>query len=92
MCNYRCPHAERKKCAGFLLCRLLYKEGVNYGIRENAMNAICAHQKQCAVTGIMENTDEAKRCALAHPETAETTYVPADPEEPEETPKTRKKK
>lgn len=62
MCNYRCPHAERKKCAGFLLCRLMYKDGINYNIRENAMNAICAHQKQCMNTGLMENTDEARDC------------------------------
>lgn len=77
MCNYRCPHAERKKCAGFLLCRLLYKDGVNYGIRQNAMNAICAHQKQCMVSGLMENTDEAKHCSIAFPTAEEVAEVPA---------------
>lgn len=80
MCNYRCPHAERKKCAGFLLCRLMYKNGINYNIRENAMNAICAHQKQCMNTGLMENTDEAKKCSYAAP-----AVIP----EAEEKPKTR---
>lgn len=76
MCNYRCPHAERKKCAGFLLCRLLYRDGVNYGIRENAMGAICAHQKPCPVTGLMENTDEARKCAVIPPEAPEAAPAP----------------
>ena len=90
MCNYHCPHAERKKCAGFLLCRLLYQEGVNYNVRQNAMNAICAHQKHCMRTGNMENTDEAKKCLLAHPAPSPEAVAP----EPEEAaaPKTRKKK
>lgn len=83
MCNYRCPHAERKACAGFLLCRLLYKDGINYGIRENAMTVICAHQKQCMGTGKMENSDEAKTCEIAAPK-----VVP----EPEAKPKTTRKK
>lgn len=92
MCNYHCPHSERKKCAGFLLCRLLYKEGVNYGIRENAMTAICAHQKQCMVTGLMENTDEAKKCLLAHPAPSHTAPAEEPAEEKAEAPKSRKKK
>ena len=62
MCNYHCPFAERKACAGFLLCRDMYEEGVNYNVRANAMNVICAFQKQCMVTGRMENTDTAKEC------------------------------
>lgn len=70
MCNYHCPFAERKPCAGFLLCRNLYQDGVNYNIRENAMTVICAHQKQCMMTGRMENSDEAKTCALKNPITA----------------------
>lgn len=62
MCGYKCPFAERKSCAGFLLCRDMYQDGVNYNIRENAMNAICAFQKQCMKTGRMENTDSARDC------------------------------
>ncbi|MBR5312761.1 MAG: hypothetical protein IKU40_07760 [Clostridia bacterium] len=62
MCNYHCPFAERKAVAGFLLCRDLYKEDVNYNVRENAMGVICAFQKQCMKTGKMENTDAAKEC------------------------------
>lgn len=84
MCNYHCPFAERKSCAGFLLCRGLYKDGVNYNIRENAMTVICAHQKQCMVTGRMENSEEAKTCALKAP-------APEPPVE-EPVPKKTKKK
>lgn len=84
MCNYHCPFAERKSCAGFLLCRWLYKDGVNYNIRENAMTVICAHQKQCMVTGRMENSEEAKTCALKAP-------APEPPNE-EPAPKKTKKK
>ena len=83
MCNYHCPHAERKACAGFLLCRLLYKDGINYGIRENAMTVICAHQKQCMGTGRMENSEDAKNCEIAVPK-----VIP----EPEVKPKTSRKK
>ena len=90
MCNFHCPYAERKPCAGFLLCRKLYQDGVNYGIRQNAMNVICAHQKQCMMTGRMENTEEAKRCAIIAP----PAPVEAVPEAKEETsaPKKTKKK
>lgn len=62
MCGYHCPFAERKPCAGFLLCRDMYKEGVNYNVRANAMNVICTFQKQCMKTGRMENTDSARDC------------------------------
>lgn len=62
MCNYRCPFADRRACAGFLLCKDLYKDGVDYNNRTNAMTVICAFQKQCMVTGRMENTDSAKEC------------------------------
>ena len=62
MCGYHCPFAERKPCAGFLLCRDMYEEGVNYNVRANAMNVICAFQKQCMKTGRMENTDSARDC------------------------------
>ena len=62
MCGYHCPYAERKPCAGFLLCRALYRDGVNYNVRANAMSVICAFQKQCTRTGRMENTDSAKDC------------------------------
>lgn len=62
MCGYRCPFAERKACAGFLLCKNMYKSGVNYNDRKNAMSVICAFQKQCFRTGKMENTDSAKAC------------------------------
>ena len=62
MCGYHCPFAERKPCAGFLLCRDMYEEGVNYNIRANAMGVICAFQKQCMKTGRMENTDSARDC------------------------------
>lgn len=83
MCNYHCPFAERRSCAGFLLCRNLYKDGVNYNIRENAMTVICAHQKQCMMTGRMENSDEAKNCPLK---------APAAAVEPAPVPKKTKKK
>lgn len=81
MCNYHCPFSERKSCAGFLLCRKLYKDGVNYNIRANAMSVICAHQKQCMATGRMENTDEARACRISAPE-----------ETPAEAPKKTRKK
>ena len=57
MCNYHCPFAERKACAGFLLCRDMYREEINYNVRANAMTVICAFQKQCMATGRMDNTD-----------------------------------
>lgn len=66
MCGYHCPFAERKPCAGFLLCRNMFKSGVNYNERKNAMNVICAFQKQCMRTGRMENTDSAKACYEMH--------------------------
>lgn len=89
MCNYHCPYAERRACAGFLLCKSLYLEGVNYNDRKNAMTVICAHQKQCMRTGQMENTDEArvcyesKRAVVIEPPIAET---------PKAAPKASKKK
>ena len=88
MCNYRCPYAERKPCAGFLLCRDLYKEGVNYNIRENAMTVICAFQKQCMRTGMMENTDTAKGCF----EMRSARHNEAVPAEVTPEPKTARKK
>lgn len=77
MCNYHCPYAERKPCAGFLLCRDLYQEGVNYNVRANAMNVICAFQKQCMKTGRMENTDSARECYRTRCQVKEA--APAEP-------------
>lgn len=86
MCNYRCPFADRKPCAGFLLCRDLYQDGVNYNVRENAMTVICAFQKQCMKTGRMENTDSARECyrmrcqvKQAAPAEPPADAAPADP-------------
>ena len=62
MCGYRCPMAERKKCADFLICKKMQKPGVNYEDRANAMRVICLYQQKCGKTGHMENTDTAKRC------------------------------
>lgn len=90
MCNFHCPYAERKPCAGFLLCRNLYKDGVNYNIRENAMNVICAHQKQCMATGRMENSEEAKNCPLKAP--VQPAEAPASVLDGEPAPKKAKKK
>lgn len=102
MCGYHCPFSERKPCAGFLLCRDIFKEGVNYNIRDNAMNVICAFQKQCMKTGRMENTDSAKECYRMHmqakqPKAAEITKATEilQEEKPDETsaePKTTKTK
>ena len=75
MCNYHCPFAERKAVAGFLLCRDLYKEDVNYNVRENAMGVICAFQKQCMKTGKMENTDAAKECYRMRTEAKQASAV-----------------
>ena len=77
MCGYKCPFSERKPCAGFLLCRDLYQEGVNYNVRANAMNVICAFQKQCMKTGRMENTDSARECYQMRCQAKEA--VPAEP-------------
>lgn len=90
MCNYHCPFAERKACAGFLLCRDMYKEGVNYNARANAMTVICAFQKQCMVTGRMENTDTAKDCykmrlQAKQPKVEAVPDVPAEEDVPVET-------
>ena len=62
MCNFRCPYAERRKCAGFLLCGALMREGTDYNVRANALGAICRCQEQCVRTGLMENVDEARAC------------------------------
>lgn len=62
MCNYKCPLSERRKCAGFLLCRAMQKDGVNYDDRKNATDVICIFQKQCMKTGLMENSDGARAC------------------------------
>jgi len=75
MCNYHCPFAERKAVAGFLLCRDLFKEDVNYNVRENAMGVICAFQKQCMKTGKMENTDAAKECYRMRTEAKQASAV-----------------
>lgn len=86
MCGYKCPFAERKPCAGFLLCRDLYQEGVNYNVRANAMNVICAFQKQCMKTGRMENTDSARECYRTRCQAKEAAPAepPADPAPAEE--------
>lgn len=105
MCNYKCPFAERRKCAGFLLCRAMEKDGVNYNDRKNALEVICLFQKQCMKTGMMENSDGAERCykdrrywqtltpaAESEPE-AEVSVEPGEPEEiPVEAPKKSRKK
>lgn len=62
MCNYKCPNADRRKCANFILCKGLEKDGVNYNDRQNAMTVICMCQKQCMKTGRMENSEGAKEC------------------------------
>ena len=92
MCNYRCPFAERKPCAGFLLCRDLYKDGVNYNVRENAMKVICAFQQQCMKTGMMENTDAAKGCYAMRTAAHRTENETALETKEEAAPKKGKKK
>lgn len=62
MCNYKCPNADRRKCADFILCKGLEKDGVNYNDRQNAFTVICMCQKQCMRTGRMENSEGAKEC------------------------------
>lgn len=62
MCRYRCPYAERRKCADFLLCRRLERPEKNYNDRTTALTAICLYQSKCGKTGHMENTDSAKKC------------------------------
>ena len=81
MCNYHCPFAERKAVAGFLLCRDLFREDVNYNVRENAMGVICAFQKQCMKTGRMENTDAARECFKIRSEKRRTETVEERPDE-----------
>lgn len=94
MCGYKCPFAERKPCAGFLLCRDLYQEGVDYNIRANAMNVICVFQKQCMKTGRMENTNEAQECYRMRTQAKQAKPAETEPEETPDaanTPKVRKK-
>lgn len=99
MCNYKCPFAERRKCAGFLLCRAMEKDGVNYNDRKNALGVICLFQKQCMKTGMMENSDGAERCykdrrhwmtaeaaVTAVEATADDPKVEEEPGRPEEIP------
>lgn len=101
MCNYKCPLAERRKCAGFLLCRAMEKDGVNYDDRKNALNVICLYQKQCMKTGMMENSDGAERCykdrrywqTLTPAAESEPESEPKEPEEiPVEAPKKSRRK
>lgn len=89
ICNYHCPMADRRKCANFILCKGIEKEGVDYNDRKNALTVICACQKQCMRTGQMENTPDAQRCYdsriayakadaedIAEPEKAESVDEP----------------
>lgn len=62
MCNFRCPFADRRKCANFILCKSLEKDEVNYNDRKNALTVICLCQAQCSRTGRMENSEGAREC------------------------------
>lgn len=89
MCNYKCPFAERRPVAGFILCKRMQTDGVNYNDRNNAFQIICPHQKQCQVTGQMENDDGARDCQLAkRPSAVETVVVKeAEPKQAAPAPK-----
>ena len=75
MCNFRCPLAEKRKCANFLLCRALEKDGEDYNVRSNALGVICPHQELCMRTGQMENIDPARSCYAAKREEIARTKV-----------------
>ena len=63
MCGYHCPFAERKPCAGFLLCRDMYKEGVNYTkllANENKELAESLEIKQAPTLVMVKNGEVAK--------------------------------
>ena len=62
MCGFKCPYSERRRCAGFLLCKKAEKPDVDYNDRKNALDVICVYQAQCTRTGLMENTEDARKC------------------------------
>ena len=99
ICNYHCPMSDRRKCANFILCKGLEKDGVDYNDRKNALMVICACQKQCMRTGQMENTPDAKLCyerriayAIADAEDkAEKKEAEAEEPKPKQTTKAKSK-
>lgn len=60
--KYVCPAQIRKNIHPFLMCEYLKKDGVDYNLRENALNAMCLNQHYCACTKRNENTAEYKEC------------------------------
>lgn len=64
--TYICPYSKRLKQYQFLMCKKLMKDSINYGIKDNAKNCICAYQYHCPKTGRMENSDSAKNCYEYH--------------------------
>lgn len=61
-CTYICRQAVRLPQHGFLLCRVLMSEDVDYRVRKNAFEAICAHQVMCPSTKRAENSKSAQKC------------------------------
>lgn len=63
MCKtYKCPMAVKMAQHNFIMCKRLMKDGVNYGIAENAKSCICGYQRKCPETNTMINTLLAKNC------------------------------
>lgn len=61
--NWKCPYAVKLAQYPFLMCQaLMTGRREDYGRKEAALNAYCAHQRYCnCVDGII-NSDGAKKC------------------------------
>lgn len=60
--KYICPAQIRKNIHPFLMCEHLKKDGVDYNLRENALQIMCINQHYCPCTKQNENTAEYKAC------------------------------
>ena len=65
-CGWKCPQSLRKRPYEFLMCKAFMKDGADYNLKENAIQAICAHQYLCHRSNKYENTKEAKACYQRH--------------------------
>lgn len=64
--SYACPNAIRMRQHSFLLCKARQKEGKDYTKTDAALEAFCAYQYRCRISGRAENTERARECFKQH--------------------------
>ncbi len=61
---WNCPYAVRFKGMLALGCKKQMEIGVDYNLRDNQTNVLCAFQRYCPIEQKTINSDGAKQCTL----------------------------